>query len=90
MASHVAKLLTVAEVAERCGVEAQTVRDWIHGRELIASTVSASRNSRRPRYRVDPANLETFLAGREMREQPAVDGRRRKKPRLGTVIEFFK
>jgi hypothetical protein len=56
--------LTVRDVAFRLAVSATVVSGWIGGRQLRAIDVSGSRKSKKRRYRVDPAELDRFLAGR--------------------------
>jgi hypothetical protein len=49
-------LLTVEDVAERCGGKTpETVRAWIHAKKLAARKVEG-------RYLVKPSDLATFLA----------------------------
>ncbi len=47
-------LLTVSDVATRCGVKPQAVRAWIDSGRLVASKPGHA-------YRVKAADLETFL-----------------------------
>jgi len=53
--------------------------------ELRAIDV-ASRGSRRPRYRIDPADLAIFENGRAVATKPAPKRRPRRSPE---VIQFF-
>jgi excisionase family DNA binding protein len=55
--------LTVAQIAERLGIAPGKILTWISTGELAAIDTSASRNQR-PRWRIDPADLEIFLASR--------------------------
>lgn len=57
-------LLTVGEVATRCGgVSAETVRGWIHGKKLRASRPGHA-------YLVAPEDLAKFLAERDAARPP--------------------
>jgi excisionase family DNA binding protein len=78
--------LTPPMVAARLGVAAETVIGWIRDGELRAANV-ARRGCRRPRYRVDPADLEAFLAARRTNAPPPVRAARRKQD--GGVIAFY-
>jgi hypothetical protein len=73
-------------IAARLGVAPETVIGWIRGGELIASNV-AKRSCRRPRYRVDPADLEAFLAARRP-NAPFTPKVRRRRQENG-VIAFY-
>ncbi len=63
------KMLTVREVAERLGVKASRVREWIHGGQLVAVNV-ASDVSKVPRFRVAPDALATFEKSRTVSAAP--------------------
>ncbi|SFJ26841.1 helix-turn-helix domain-containing protein [Planctomicrobium piriforme] len=60
------KTLSLSEVAERLDVSVRTVEVWISTGELRALNASRNPNSRKPRLRVRPVDLETFEAGREI------------------------
>lgn len=80
------ELLTVAQVAERAGrVSKGTALGWIHSGQLVATVVSERPDSRRPRYRVDPADLAAFLASRRTRP-PAKAGRRKRVVRVTEYV----
>lgn len=57
------KKLTVPEIAKRYGVNQSKVLRWIADDELRALNV-ASTTATRPRWRIDPADLEAFEASR--------------------------
>lgn len=57
------QFLSVADVAASLAVSADTVLAWIHSRSLIATDVSRGRGER-PRWRIDRAALDTFIAAR--------------------------
>jgi hypothetical protein len=78
--------LTPPKIAARLGVAPETVIGWIRDGELIASNV-AKRSCRRPRYRVDPADLEAFLASRRPNSPATTKAARRKQER--GVIAFY-
>jgi hypothetical protein len=73
-------------VAELYAVKAETVIGWIRSGELRAVDVSR-RGSKRPRFRVDPADLLAFENQRLAKPPSRPNARRRKKDTQ--VIEFF-
>jgi excisionase family DNA binding protein len=77
--------LTPPEIASRLGVARDKIMAWIRRGELTAVDLSESRG-RRPRYRVDPRELERFLARRATTPPPAKTARRA--PRPANVREF--
>ncbi len=81
------KHLTPPKIAARLGVAEETVRHWITSGELHAANL-ARRGCIRPRYRVDPADLEAFLAARRPDAPPTAMPTRRRKQESG-VIEFY-
>jgi len=83
----VMRYLTPPAIAARLGVAEETVRGWITGGELPAANL-ARRDCVRPRYRVDPADLEAFLAARRPGAPPPTKQVRRRKQEAG-VIEFY-
>ena len=56
-------LLTVTEIAQRLKVGRDKVLGWIHYGHLRAAN-TAKGSLGRPRWRIKPADLEDFLAGR--------------------------
>ena len=74
-------------VANRLGVAEETVRGWITSGELRAANL-ARRGCARPRYRVDPADLEAFLAARRPGAPPAARSARRRAKESG-IIAFY-
>lgn len=75
--------LTVAEVAARIRVSAPSVLTLIRRGEIIASNVSMG--IRRPRWRINPADLDRWLASRQTRPTTRITRRRR----MQNIIEFF-
>jgi excisionase family DNA binding protein len=59
-------LLTPQQVAEALACSRDLVLDIIHKRELPAVLISRSQRSRKPLYRVKPADLESFIQSRLM------------------------
>lgn len=82
--------LTVREVAEQLSVSRDTVERWIHNGQLRAVDVSAQGNgkSRRTCWRINQADLATFLERRASMPTPRT--RPRRKPKHQDVIEFIK
>jgi hypothetical protein len=79
--------LTPPAIAKQLGVHAEKVIGWIRAQELRASNV-AQKATGRPRWRINPADLELFLAARSEPAVPAQSMRRRRR-RQPDVIEFF-
>ena len=80
------KMLSPPEVARRLRIKADSVRQLIRSGELRAADL-ARPGSRRPRFRIEPADVELFLAGRAVRPPDKPTCRRRRKPT--DVVEFF-
>ena len=80
------KTITPKQVAERYGCKPDTVIAWIRSGELRAIDVS-SRSSTRPRFRVDPVDLEIFENRRSVQAAPKTQRRRRRKNQ--SVTEYF-
>lgn len=87
MNQTVMRHLTPPAIAARLGVAEETVRSWITGGELRAANV-ARRGCQRPPYRVDPADLEAFLAARRPDAPPTAKSAHRRKHQ-DRVIEFY-
>ena len=77
--------LTPPQIALEYRVKPQTVLDWIRAGELRAIDV-AKPGSRRPRFRIDPADLLAFEQRRLAGPTPKPQRRHRKDP---AVVEFF-
>lgn len=79
-------MLTPPQIARRLRVKPEKVVGWIRQGELRAINV-AHRGSRRPRFRIEQADLDNFLTSRTVkrREPP----KRRQRSRAGDVIQFF-
>lgn len=75
------------ELATAWGIKPEKVLDWIRRGELKAIDVS-SRESRKPRYRIEPAALAEFKSKR-LPTPPSPNTRRRKKAGMSNVKEFF-
>ena len=60
------RFLTPPQIAKRLGVAVATVRGWITRGELKSMNV-ARRECSRPRFRVDPIDLEIFNGDRPAR-----------------------
>lgn len=81
--------LTPKIIAEQLGTNAEIVISWIHAGQLGATDVSAA-GSKRPTWRIDPADLAAFLESRRAKPPAPVDrNRRRAKRPLAGVKEFF-
>ena len=82
--------LTVKQVAERLGVSRETVGRWIYSGQIRAVDLSAraSGTSKRTCWRVNCADLHTFLETRA--SAPAPRPRRARKHQLPDIIEFIK
>ena len=76
---------TPPAVAAELGVDPEKVGGWILAGELIAVNVAA-RIGGRPRWRIDPAELEAFL---KRRQSPAPRAPRPRRRQTAEVIEFF-
>ncbi len=76
---------TPPQAAKQLAVAAEKVLGFIAAGELVAVNV-ANAGSTRPRWRIDPAELEVFLL-RRRNGKPAVKPRRRKA--AAEVIQFF-
>lgn len=82
----VKKFQTVRDVAQRLGVGDGKVLQWIASGDLKAHDLSQARKER-PRWGIDPAEVERFLEARSSlsRVQPSKPKRRR----LQGVVEFI-
>jgi excisionase family DNA binding protein len=67
--------LTPPEIAERLRVDASKVIGWIRAGRLVAINVS---EGARPRYRIDPAEFDRFIAGRSTSPPPSTTRRKRR------------
>jgi excisionase family DNA binding protein len=80
------KKFSVREVARMFGVSPNKIMAWIRAGELRAINV-ASRESRRPRYAIDAADIDAFEAGRQV--VPDVAPRMRKVRRRAAAVKDF-
>ena len=78
---------TPAEISEALGVNASKVSSWIRSGELEAIDVSLRRGAK-PRWRISPASLESFLLRRSA-AKPVPRVSRSRKPKATNEIEFF-
>ncbi len=78
--------LTPPQIAERLGVGVNKVLCWIRSGELTAINLTVNPKGERPRYRIQPSDLESFLLKRRTVPKPKVNRRRRKQ---SGVIEYF-
>jgi hypothetical protein len=63
--TKVMKCFTVEEIAEMESVHVETVQQWIRSGELPAHNASASKASKKPRWRVTESDLQTFRIARQ-------------------------
>ncbi len=70
--------LTPPELARRWGIKPEKVLAWIRSGELRAIN-AATQQSGRPRYLIDPDEVEAFEQRRAVVERPAVTRRRRRR-----------
>jgi hypothetical protein len=84
---HDCGLLTPADVARLRGVGIDRVLSWIHSGELRACNDAATLGGR-PRWKIEPADLERFVRRRYSSKPPEKMRRRRRKMPEGT-IRFF-
>lgn len=76
--SDPAGMLTIAQVADRCGVTEGNVRAWISDGALEAVHCGRCHDVHRRAWRITQAALDRFLAGRTLRpSEPTPRGRRR-------------
>lgn len=83
--AHATKL-TPPEVARRWRISPEKVIAWIRKGELPAIDVSSRPGVRRPRYRIDPADLGQFEQTR--RVLPLAKSQRRNR-NTGNVTDYF-
>jgi excisionase family DNA binding protein len=69
--------LTVADAAEKLSVTSDKITDLIHSGQLPAVDVSLHRGGK-ARWRIDPADLDAFLAQRRTRPKPPRSQSKRK------------
>ena len=76
-------MLTPPEIARRLRVKPSRVRQWIMRGELRAANLG---DGSRPRYKIDPADLQIFLEHRAAGPAPRPVRRRRRNPE---ITEYF-
>jgi excisionase family DNA binding protein len=77
---------TVQEVAETLQVAEDKILDFIHAGELPASNLALAKTGR-PRWRISPSALETFLIARQAK--PAPIRQQQTKRRTLNVLEVY-
>lgn len=70
--------LTPPEIAAAYGCKTDKVLAWIRSGELRAVNIAQAANGERPRYRIDPADLEAFESRRATAPQPKPSTPRRR------------
>jgi excisionase family DNA binding protein len=80
------RFLSAPAVAHLLGIDHSKVLRWIASGELPAIDVSQNHGGR-PRWRVDPADLDSFLLRRRTRSAPAAGPRRQRMP--NRIVEYF-
>ena len=78
--------LTPPRVAERLGVDPARILTWIRKGELTA-VILALTSTGRPRWHIDPKDLDKFLERRQSKPSPPMPNRRRVRDK--DVIEFY-
>ncbi len=81
------QLLSVAAVAERLGCHPETVLAHIRRGGLRAANISP-RPGGRPTWRIDPVDVELWLATRTTSPAPA-ETRRRRRRADPALVEYF-
>jgi hypothetical protein len=81
------RMLTPPQIAARLAVKPEKILGWIRSGELSAVNVAKNVDGR-PRWRVDPAELDKFLIRRSATPAPKVT-RRRKKKLPADFVEFY-
>ncbi|MBU4271528.1 MAG: helix-turn-helix domain-containing protein [Planctomycetes bacterium] len=82
----VRRKFTPPEIAKLWGVDTLKVLRWIRAGELRAINASTRRDSKKPRFLIDPADLAAFEASRAV--QPPVPRVRRRKADP-SITQFF-
>jgi len=80
--------LSPADIAARYCVKADAVLAWIGSGELRAIDVARSRTRKLPRWRISPADLESFEEARAAKPPIRPPPKTRKKSD-SDVIQFF-
>lgn len=73
------RYLSPPQVAKRFGVDVKKIIGWIRSGELRAVNLANSMSSR-PRWKISPDALSTFLATRTAGSAPSITRQRRRKP----------
>ena len=77
---------TPPQLAREIGCDPETVISWIRRGELAAVNLASDQRGR-PRYKIAPEAVETFLARRAV--TPPAPPQRRRKRDTANVIQFF-
>lgn len=81
--------LTAKEVAELLRVSVDSILAYIDNGELRALNV-APKTSKRPRWRIKQEWIESWEETRVTVPKPKTPTRAKRRPKDGTVIEFYK
>lgn len=80
------RYLTPPAIADRLAVNVDKVHAWLRRGELRGYDVSEKPGMGRPRWRIDPSDLQAFLDRRAaIVKPPAI----RKKKKKAEVIQFY-
>lgn len=85
-ATATTRFLTPPQIGRQLGISPEKVIGFIRRGELRAVDVSNHPGIGKPRFRVDPIELEAFLLRRSATPAPKAKRRRRRDP---AIIEFF-
>lgn len=84
--SEVQKWHTPPELAKQLGIEPAKVIGWIKSGELRAVNL-ATKQSRRPRWKISPDSFEEFTRPRE--SKAVIKPPRRQRRQTSGVIDFY-
>lgn len=87
MVVDVLKTFTVQQVAEILQLTEESILAMIHSGELPASNVNLKPDAKRPRWRIQEADLGKLLL--RTRHQAAPAEPKKKRSKLAAVEEFF-
>lgn len=87
MSVSVARMLTPPQVGRQLGVTPEKVIGWIRRGELRAANLATTLKGR-PRYRIAPDDLDSFLVRRTV-APPTPRATRRKRWDTSKIIQYF-